>query len=286
MFLGRKAMELMNVLHCPVCDTELIQIQKCFVCENRHSFDIAKSGYVNLLLSKDMNSKLPGDNKQMVQARHQFLSGGYYKILSDSISEAVIKNLICNNPVILDAGCGEGYYTDILYNNLFIKGKQPQIIGVDISKIAVDFAAKRNKNITFLAASVFHLPIGNNSCDVVLSVFSPICEEEINRVLKPNGILIIVFPASHHLWELKNIAYNKAYENQENSYNLVGFRLKEKKIISDEIKLQSKADINSLFQMTPYFYTTPKDGVQRLSQLESLNTQIEFELETYIKTIN
>ena len=100
------------MLVCPVCNVNIEKIEKTYKCENNHCFDIHKSGYVNLLLSNRMNSKLPGDNKLMVEARRSFLKTGYYSCLKEKLREITDE---LNPETILDSGCGEGYYTNGIY---------------------------------------------------------------------------------------------------------------------------------------------------------------------------
>jgi len=119
---------------CPVCREKLEAKDKSLVCRNKHTFDIAKQGYVNLLLSNQMNAKLPGDNKMMVSARRNFLNKGYYKILSEKLCDTAVR-YIKNGDTVLDAGCGEGYYTQKVYESLLEKGIQTDMLGIDISKM-------------------------------------------------------------------------------------------------------------------------------------------------------
>lgn len=268
---------------CPKCGEILEQKGKSLVCSQRHTYDIAGSGYVNLLLSQQMNAKLPGDNKLMVNARKNFLSKGYYSILAEKLCETVRK-YTPENGLILDAGCGEGYYTV----NAAKSVPNAFIMGTDISKTAVMAASKRAKaenaeNILFSVSSVFHMPIKSESCDIVTTVFAPYCGEEFIRVLKSGGILIMVIPSERHLWELKEAVYDKPYLNEVKDYSLDGFEIRDNIKVCGKIQLDSKEDIQSLFSMTPYYYKTSREGHKRLDELESLSTRIEFEILIYEK---
>lgn len=267
----------MSILICPVCGEKLGLTEKSYVCRNKHSFDIAKSGYVNLLLSKHLGKTVHGDNKFMVQARRTFLDKGYYSPLKDILCSTVKKYLRGN--VILDAGCGEGYYTASIAETV----PHTEIVGIDISKTAAEYAAKRCKSVVFATASVFHIPIADNSCDMVVTMFAPYCGEEFQRVLKDNGIMIMAIPSEYHLWELKQAVYDVPYKNEVKPYELEGFRLIKRHRIRDKISLDSQEDIHSLFSMTPYYYRTGKIQQERLAALEKLETQIDFELLTYVK---
>lgn len=270
----------MSMYKCPVCGERLEITGRSYVCSNRHSFDIAKSGYVNLLLSKHMGKTVHGDNKLMVQARRNFLDKGYYAPLKEALCEKVCR-YFPDGGVLLDAGCGEGYYTAAVAEALKGCGKSAEIYGIDISKTAVEFSAKRCKEATFATASVFHIPLGESSCDVVISLFSPYCGEEFRRVLRKSGVMILAIPSENHLWELKQAIYDTPYKNQVKPYELEGFAFIGKKKISRRIALENAEDIQSLFSMTPYYYRTGRIEQERLAALEKLETQTEFELLIY-----
>lgn len=268
---------------CPKCGGSLSLNGNSYLCENRHTYDIARSGYVNFLLSDRMNSRLPGDNKLMVNARKSFLSKGYYSKLMENFCDTVKKHAT-HNAVILDAGCGEGYYTV----NMAKTVADSFIMGTDISKTAVDAAAKRSraegvKNLLFSVSSVFRLPVKSGSCDMLTTLFAPYCGEEFLRVLKDGGIMVMVIPSERHLIQLKQAVYDNPYLNEVKDFQLEGFELKEHISVNDEISLDSTEDILNLFSMTPYYYKTGEDGHKKLSQLNELKTEIGFEILVYIK---
>lgn len=280
-----KAGDKMNIFTCPVCGELLSLSDRSYVCRERHSFDRAKSGYVNLLISKHNGAAVHGDNKLMVQARKRFLDKGYYSRLCDSLCKSVCE-FASRDMIILDAGCGEGYYTSAVSEALSRAGINAEIYGIDISKSAVDYAARRDRSISYAAASVFNIPVGDNSCDMLLTMFAPYCGEEYSRVLKKDGIMIMAIPSENHLWELKQAVYDTPYKNEVKEYSLDGFEFIESKRISYHIGLESAEDIQSLFSMTPYYYRTGKAEQERLCSLETLDTQVDFELLIYRNTIS
>lgn len=275
----------MSLFICPVCGKPLEQQEKRYCCSNRHNFDRAKSGYVNLLPIKGKHSKVPGDNKLMVAARQEFLHEGYYFPLCEQLCEVVNAHLSKDSRAIfvLDAGCGEGYYTSHLHHSLKETGVAAQVMGVDISKFALDKAAKKDKDIAYAVGSIFHLPVGDDCCDLLLNVFAPYCGEEFLRVLKPNGLMVMVIPGEQHLWELKQVLYDVPYPNEVKDYTLDGFEMVDRKFVQEQIELRCQKDIDNLFKMTPYYYKTPQEGVERLSVLSALKTKIEFEILLYQK---
>jgi len=260
------------MLICPVCREDIAKIEKTYKCPNNHCFDVHKSGYVNLLPSNKMNSKLPGDNKLMVEARRSFLKNGYYNCLLLELKKIINR---INPEAILDSGCGEGYYTSGIYS------ENRRIFGVDISKTAVNYASRENNRIIYSVGSVFNLPIMDSSIDLVMSIFAPYSGAEFLRVLKKNGHMLMVIPGADHLIELKNVIYERPYENTTKGYDLDGFIFKGKTEINKKIQLDNKADIDNLFKMTPYYYRTKKEDYEKIAELDFLETTINFEILIY-----
>lgn len=269
---------------CPNCGQPLREEEKTFRCPAGHSFDRAKSGYVNLLTPGSKHSAQPGDDKRMVDARAAFLNEGYYSPLLSSVMELTGRYVPpWGSAEILDSGCGEGYYTAGVERAMREAGLSCRITGVDISKLAVNKAAKRCKRLTLAVASVFHLPVRSESCDLFLNLFAPFCLPEILRVLKPEGKLLLVIPGERHLWELKQAVYDTPYLNEVKDFGLEGMELLEKKELSWQMEVQKTEDIDHLFQMTPYYYKTSREGYQRLLSHKSLNTSVQFYLLVYGK---
>ena len=268
----------MGLFICPICGEPLNKSDKQYTCHKNHSFDRAKSGYVNLLMDSMKNSKIPGDNKLMVNSRNKFLNSGYYSILLKNLCQTVAKYTL-DSCKILDVGCGEGYYTQGLYK--YLQDKKVSMGGIDISKLALEKAGKRSRDIDFIVASGFHIPVENNSFDIVLNLFAPYCGEEYIRILNSNGLLILVIPSENHLWELKKIVYPTPYKNEPKDYSLEGFTLLEKVSVTNIVEIASNEDILSLFSMTPYYYKTAKQDYEKLLDIESLKTTIDFEILVY-----
>ena len=173
----------MSLFICPLCGGALERNEKSYICPLGHSYDVSAEGYVHLLPANKKHSKLPGDDKNMVRARSRFLSGGFYQPLQ-SVLSALVLELSSDSPAILDSGCGEGYYTQGIFDALTRAGKAPLAAGIDISKEAVRLAAKRLKNAEFAVASAYHLPLADESVDFVINCFSPLCVSEFKRVIK------------------------------------------------------------------------------------------------------
>ena len=279
----------MSILLCPNCRTRLEQQGNRFCCRNGHSFDLASSGYLHLLPSSRMHAKIPGDNKQMVRARREFLSKGYYQPVSDALNAAVLEYCKKNVPLqMVDAGCGEGYYTNRLAQACADAGQEFSMVGIDISKFAVDAAAKAAARLPEIApkvqyavASVFELPVKDHSCHVVTNLFAPVCIEEYRRVLKRGGILVFAVTSTRPLWQLKERIYDEPYENEKFDHVYEGFEMVGKQKVSATISLPCQEDIDHLFTMTPYYYKSSVETTARLHALGTLDTEIDVDIITY-----
>lgn len=259
----------MTLYLCPICKNELVRRENSFVCSDNHSFDVARSGYINLLPSSKMNSKTPGDSKEMVAARRDFLDKNYYSPLRDSLAKKAGE---LGGEVYFDAGCGTGYYTKAVTDALGIK----QCFGADISKFAVDTAAKREKRGLFAVASVYDLPIPNEAVDIITNVFSPMADAEYRRILKKDGYMLYVVPGPVHLFSLKELLYDNPYENEISYPQYEGFCEVERIECTFNMSLQSKEDVEHLFAMTPYFWRTPAGALEKIRALDGLDTLAQF----------
>lgn len=261
-----------------MCSCELEKNINSYVCKNGHSFDISRRGYVNLLLSNTSSDKRHGDDSLMVNARRAFLEKGYYGVLSDAVNSL----LACHaekGGVLADAGCGEGWYTQRTADFL----NAGQVYGIDISKHAAAAAAKRNKNGNFAVASIYGIPLGDSSVQVLLSIFAPHSYEEFARVLSPDGCLVRVIPLEDHLMGLKQAVYDTAYPNEPESPDISLFSVVESREVRSLMTLDNNADIVNLFMMTPYYYKTGESEQKKLAQLQYLTTQISFRVTLYRK---
>lgn len=257
---------------CPICHTPLTG-ERSLKCINGHCYDRAKSGYINLLSGKGGNH---GDPKEMVLARKSFLDKGYYEPLCNSVADAVAA-VTPNNATVLDCGCGECYYTDRICSIL----PDAHIMGLDVSKDAVNYGCKRSKLLDLAVASVYAMPVADSSVDTAVCIFAPQATEEFLRVLKPGGHLVMAIGGREHLWSLKKQVYDAPYKNEPANYTLEGFEFIEKKTVSYSIELTENADIKNLFSMTPYYHKTSREDIAKLDKLEALTTEIEFEILIY-----
>jgi len=273
------------VIICPKCKEKLSKENKTYKCINNHSFDIAKSGYVNLLLDNQKNSKNPGDDKDMIKSRKFFLEKGYYKDISDKLNEIIENNIeVKEKTFILDIGCGEGYYTGNLKEYLDSRSKESELLGIDISKQAILEASKKYKKIDWVIASALNIPVMEETYDFVICMFSKIIPSEKKRVLKEKGKVIIVSTGENHLQEIKEVVY----ENVKKDYyspieDMKEFKHIETINIKSKININEKENIENLFNMTPYRWRSPKEGVKKLFELDSMEVTIDVNFDVFEK---
>lgn len=272
---------------CPICKNRLTREERRYICCNNHSFDVSKQGHANLLLSNQKNSKIPGDNREMVLSRKNFLERGNYQEISDTVNKIVESHLSEKKEIsILDIGCGEGYYTNRLEEHLAKCGIKTEMTGIDISKEAVMAAAKTYKNIAWLVASATALPIADESLDFIICMFAKIDPDEFQRTLKKGGKLIVVSTGKDHLEDLKGVVYDvikKDFYLPSEDESLKIFKHIETLTHTYRTKVIGNEAIRALFNMTPYRWRSPQKGIEKLFALEELETTVQVTVDTFEK---
>lgn len=255
-----------SLLKCPICQQPLY-FKDAWTC-NVHAFDKAKEGYVNLCIPP-----IKGDDALLVSARETFFNVNPYKPLM----EAMLK-WIKPNDVVCDVGCGIGSYL------AFFKREVASItaIGCDGSKIAIKKAAKKDPKCHFIVANVNNLPLLNETCDLIISVFAPLNAVEMHRCLKPSGILLVVSPAPDHLIQLKEIVYTHAHLNPQATEKLPHLNYINEENITFSCDLDT-ALAEALFLMTPYAYTSPRDAIEKIRKHAFLHVTCAFSIKVYKK---
>ncbi len=260
---------------CSKCRAKMVKKEKSYFCPNGHCYDVAKSGYVNLILVNNKHSADPGDNKEMILARVCVMNAGYYDSLADCIC-SVIENY--PHKAVLDTGCGVGSIIGRVHERF----PDSVVVGSDISKNAADQAAKKYKDISFCVASSNDLPFEDESFDVLICAFAPVFDREFSRVLKKGGLFIRVVPDVMHLYKLKEQLYDTPRPNEPDCDEPTGFVKKETRKVADDFTAKGEA-VSSLVKMTPYYYHTKKEDLERLFAKESLTTNRAFEVRVYQK---
>jgi len=296
--LDRRTVE--RVLACPVCGAPLgiAGEGRGLACsgenpKNRtHCFDAGASGYLPLAPRHSGG----GDSKEAVRARSSFLRADYYRPAADALTRLVAQYTPTGGTV-LDAGCGEGYYSNHIAEAGF------SVLGVDLSKFAVDAAAKASRatrittritagemtsRTVFAVGSVFELPVRSASVDTVTNIFAPCAPAEYARVLKADGYLIVAGAGERHLLDLKRLIYDDPYLNDgRNDLPREGedaFTLVDKQTVSYTIRVEGQAHVAALFSMTPYYWRTSRVGHERLTRIEELETEVSFDFYVYRRT--
>ena len=197
---------------CPICQENLTLVESSLKCNNRHSFDLAKFGYVNLAPQIKQSANY---DKENFQNRQQILEAGFYQAILDSVSDLLANSE--TSTTVLDIGCGEGFYSRKLQEN----HPEKTFYAFDISKDSVQIAAKSEPNwaVNWFVGDLARLPIKDGSMDILLDIFSPANYGEFRRVLSKDGILIKVIPTKNHLKEIRQKVQdqltNKDYSNQD-----------------------------------------------------------------------
>jgi len=251
-------------LQCPVCQQPLHTEGNSLRCQQGHCFDKAKQGYTNLLLAQHKRSRSPGDDKAMVDARSRFLALGRYQPLADTLLKKIEKFWPDANHW-LDLGCGEGWYTHQIQQDL----PNTQGIGIDISKEAVAAAGKRSKDITWLVASGSRIPLFDDSVDAGALLFTRIFASELSRVIKPGGSLVTVGSGEEHLLQLRQTLYPKVNQSNFDAAKELEplFKLDYQKEIKFEWIPDSEQELLDLLTMTPHHW---RATTERKSQIVEL----------------
>lgn len=263
---------------CPICGEDLIEEEKSYSCINGHSFDKAKQGHLNLLLSQKSGGKISGDDKSMLLARKEFLNGDFYQNIADKMV-SIINSYHLEKLTLVDVGCGEGYYTNYIKKNILTNKKE--FFGVDIAKDAVRYAASRSKEISWLVASGVKLPIKNDSIDFVTAMFTRTFDNEFARILKDNGILIIVNSDENHLIELREIIYDEVFNKEEyKPLELDSFIFERRENLKYSVEIDNRAILN-LVEMTPHKWRIKEKNREIIKKLEKLTISIEINFDIY-----
>ena len=266
----------MNLI-CPICFEKLDMAGKQYVCPRNHSFDIARQGYVHLLPVQQKHSKNPGDTREQVLSRREFLEAGFYVPIARTLMETA-KELGLSGP-ILDVGCGEGYYSAQLADAL-----GAELTGLDISKEAVRCAAAKYKGKQWLCATAAHIPVESGSAELLTSLFAITLPEEFRRVLKEGGYFFQVLAAEDHLLGLKGIIYDQLNFKEKNTVpELPGFELVKTIPIRFSFTVEGR-QIQNLFSMTPHVFRIGKDGAERLRKTNRLTDTASCVLNVYRRT--
>lgn len=269
---------------CPLCQSALIQHipSQGYYCMNKHHFDKAKEGYLNLLPVQHKKSKSPGDSRAMMRSRRHFLEAGYYQTMAQALATMIDKHRTENPAMhILDMGCGEGYYSrqlEVLCKN----NEDLDLHGIDIAKNAILAAAKKQANAHFIVASSKRMPYRDGYFDLIFRVYAPSNDSEIQRLLKPNGLLLTVTPGPRHLWQLKEFIYKKVNEHSIEIDLPDEFEKTDSQRISYTIKPNQEQRM-ALLQMTPFAWRAKSEMQNNIQRATGLEIETDFILTLAVK---
>ena len=272
------------LITCPLCRQPLQQEERRWHCDNNHSFDIAKQGYTNLLPVQNKKSKSPGDDANMVMARNQFLDGGYYQPLSTAINQLILKHLIKRpSATVIDAGCGEGYYSSHLRRAIKSMNIDCDMAAMDISKFALRAAAKRDKAIQWFVANSNALPVADHLCDALLCLFAPLQAKEFHRCLREDGQLLVASTGKNHLIELRELLYDDVRDSVFDPGIAIEdyFEPTSSTSVNFTLDLPDSATINNLFAMTPHYWRVSPERKTILQDLDHLCVSVDIQLHCF-----
>ena len=256
---------------CPICQENLTLLESSLKCNNRHSFDLAKFGYVNLAPQIKQSANY---DKENFQNRQQILEAGFYLAILEVVSDLLSNSK--NAKTILDIGCGEGFYSRKLQE----RHPDKTFYAFDISKDSVQIAAKSEPNwaVNWFVGDLARLPIKDASMDILLDIFSPANYGEFRRVLSKDGILIKVIPTKNHLKEIRQKVQdqltNKDYSNQDiKNHFQEHFTILSSKTTSLTKPITAE-QLQALLSMTPLLFHIDQSKID-WSQLTEITIEAE-----------
>ena len=256
---------------CPICQENLTLVETSFKCCNRHSFDLAKFGYINL---EPQIKQSANYDKENFQNRQQILEAGFYQAILEAVSDLLSNSK--NAKTILDIGCGEGFYSRKLQES----HPDKTFYAFDISKDSVQIAAKSEPNwaVNWFVGDLSRLPLQDASMDILLDLFSPANYGEFRRVLSKDGILIKVIPTKNHLKEIRQKVQdqltNKDYSNQDiKNHFQNNFTILSSKTASLTKPITAE-QLQALLSMTPLLFHIDQTKID-WSQLTEITIEAE-----------
>ncbi len=257
----------MITLLCTVreCHAPLARDAKRYVCATSHSYDVARSGYLNLLQPQDRRSRTPGDTPEAVAARRRFLDAGH----ADSLMRVIVGMLpLRSKDALLDAGCGEGHYLAAFRDAYGVAAH-----GVDISVPAIDLAARRHRDCQWVVANADRfLPYADGSFNAVTSITARLQAEEFHRVLAPNGSLLVVIPGAEDLIELRESILGGRVERDrvDRTVEIFAplFTLEQRSHVRSHPRLDREAMLDVMSSSYRGLRTRERERLEKLEEME------------------
>ncbi|MDD6041149.1 MAG: methyltransferase domain-containing protein [Clostridia bacterium] len=261
--LAQRLAPLTSILRCPRCAAAFSVNDQSLICENRHCFDLSRRGYVNLAPSHDQAAEKY--DAELFSSRRLVFERGFYL----PVAEAIARHLPDAPLTVLDAGCGEGYYTRLLAERF----PQAQWIGLDISRDAITAAARDPGRACWLVADLKHLPVADASADVVLDVLTPADYAEFGRVLKPGGLLVKAVPGADYLCEIRRCVapWLRSGDTYDNARVIGHLKQHADPVQEDEVRVTRPLlpdEARAFLRMTPMTFSVPDEVLDTLSLSE------------------
>ena len=281
------------MLSCPVCAQPLVAADSAMRCEQGHGYDLAREGYVNLLLAQQRHSRDPGYSREMIAARRDFFDAGHYQAHADDLAR-IIRGHLSGEPaeLVVDAGCGEGYYLRrlrVALESSAVVGAGaaaapgPVLCGLDISKHGVRVAARRDRDGVYAVAGTHRMPVLAERVSVLLTHFSPVSPDDFARVVRPGGVVLVAGPGEDHLYSFKQLLYDAptAHRPVDQLAGDARFERLGWSRIRHPLHLKGAQHVRNLLAMTPFFWTLDAAGQARLGRVEQLITETDIVVRAY-----
>ena len=256
---------------CPICQENLTLVESSLKCNNRHSFDLAKFGYVNLAPQIKQSANY---DKENFQNRQQILEAGFYQAILEAVSDLLASSE--TSTTVLDIGCGEGFYSRKLQE----RHPDKTFYAFDISKDSVQIAAKSEPNwaVNWFVGDLARLPIKDASMDILLDIFSPANYGEFRRVLSKDGILIKVIPTKNHLKEIRQKVQDQLTKKDYSNQDIKNHFQEHFTILSSQTASLTKTitadQLQALLSMTPLLFHVDQTKID-WSQLTEITIEAE-----------
>lgn len=244
--------EAAALLICPACGQSLRPKDGALLCRNKHRFDTAKEGYINLLMK---NKSKDTYDKASFTARHAFLQKGYYAPMAEALLQCVTHAKVPGT--VLDAGCGEGYFARFINSRI-----DTTLLGLDLSKESVRLAAKQDPKGLYIVGDIKRIPVKDHALSCLINAFTPADYQSFFRVLSPKGTLIKIIPGDSHLRELRVFLNDvQAYDSAEVvHYFKRHARMVHRQSVCCTVPLPEE-DAYHLIHMTPLFFRRDRDAI-------------------------
>ena len=263
---------------CPTCTLSLVEDSTGAWCDNGHRIDRAREGYLNLLPGGRLKGRPAGDDGEMLRARRAVFDAGLYAPVQEAVASMVAR---FSPTVVVDTGCGEGAYLSAV--------AAPQRLGIDIAKDGIRLASRRYRDARWAVASSYHLPVDDSVADVVLSVFAPRPFDELHRVLRPGGVVVVASPGPDHLTGLTELIYGTARVHEQRAHTsapdapgdvggadeAVPATSVAREQVRFALTLTSAMEITDLLHMTPYWWRASAEQRAAIGDLAGLTTTVD-----------